>query len=220
VRVWKITVRFDRGIPKKYRRSIDAAFETILEKGDEQHRRVLTAIIDSKMLVQVEPVSRVIASGRTGLANAIRTNAKMLMDRMDLRDALGQVYITIAEETIDTGGQRGCEGTFVHEGQHAYDFAQTIESLSNADLNPIGVFNPSLYELEWEAHKTAGNYLLCVGEQEYIDEGLGLMILGRAADGTCFVDDDGIRRRLRESYGLELGANQGALASEMMGIIV
>jgi hypothetical protein len=220
VRVWKITVRFDRGIPKKYRRSIDAAFENILEKGDEQHRRVLTAIIDSKMLVQVEPVSRVIASGRTGLANAIRTNAKMLMDRMDLRDALGQVYITIAEETIDTGGQRGCEGTFVHEGQHAYDFAQTIESLSNADLNPIGVFNPTLYELEWQAHKTAGNYLLCVGEQEYIDEGLGLMILGRAANGTCFVDDDGIRRRLRESYGLELGGNQGALASEMMGIIV
>jgi hypothetical protein len=220
VRLWEGNVKFDRGINKKYRRSIDDAFQTILEKGNEHHRRVLNAIIGSKMLVQVEPVSKVVASGRTGLANAIRTNAKMMMDRMDLRDALGQIYITIAEETIDTGGQRGCEGTFVHEGQHAYDFAQTIESLSNADLNPIGVFNPTLYELELEAHRTAGNYLLCVNEQEYIDEGLELMILYRAADGACFLSEDGIKRRLRESYGLAIDGNQGALATEMMGIIV
>lgn len=213
-------MKFDRGINKKYRRSIDEAFQTILDKGDEHHRRILNAIIDSKMLVQVEPVSKVVASGRTGLANPIRTNAKMMMDRMDLRDALGQVYIVIAEETIDTGGQRGCEGTFVHEGQHAYDFAQTIESLSNADLNPIGVFNPTLYELELEAHRTAGNYLLCVNEQEYIDEGLELMILDRAADGSCFLSEDGIKRRLRESYGLAIDGNQGALATEMMGIVV
>ena len=213
-------MKFDRGISKKYRRSVDDAFETILEKGDEHHRSILKAIIDSKMLVQVKPVSEVVASGRTGLANAIRTNAKMLMDRMDLRDALSQVYIVIAEETIDTGGQRGCEGTFVHEGQHAYDFAQTIESLSNADLNPIGIFNPTLYELELEAHRTAGNYLLCVNEQEYIDEGLELMILERSADGSCVLSEDGIKRRLRESYGLAIDGNQGALATEMMGIVV
>ena len=213
-------MRFDRGIAKKYRKSVEDAFQTILDKGDDHHRRVLSEIIESKMLVQVKPVSEVTASGRTGLANAIRTNARMVMERMNLRDALGQIYIVIAEETIDTGGQRGCEGTFVHEGQHAYDFAQTIESLSNADMNPIGVFNPTLYELEWAAHKTAGNYMLCVNQQEYIDEGLQLMILGRSADGSCFVNDDGIRQRLRDGYGLALDGNQGALASEMMGIIV
>jgi hypothetical protein len=87
-------------------------------------------------------------------------------------------------------------------------------------MNPIGVFNPSLYELEWAAHKTAGNYMLCANQQEYIHEGLDLMILGRAADGTCFVDDEGIRRRLRESYGLSSDGNQGALASEMMGSVL
>ena len=71
-----------------------------------------------------------------------------------------------------------------------------------------------------EAHRTAGNYLLCVNEQEYIDEGLELMILDRAADGSCFLSEEGIRRRLRESYGLAIDGNQGALATEMMGIVV
>jgi hypothetical protein len=144
----------------------------------------------------------------------------MVRERLNLRDALGEIYIAIAEETIDTGGQRGCEGTLVHEGRHAYDFAKTIESLSNADLNPIGVFNPTLFELEWEAHKTAGDYMLCMNKQEYLDEGLQLMILGLGEGGSCFVNDDGIRQRLNESYGLARDGNQGALASEMMGIVV
>ena len=89
----------------------------------------------------------------TGVINPIKTNYKMATERISLREALGEIYIAIAEETIDTGGQRGCEGTFVHEGRHAYDFSQTLESLSNADINPIGIFDPTLYELEWEAHK-------------------------------------------------------------------
>jgi hypothetical protein len=220
VRVWKNTVRFDRTIDKKYQNSIDDAFATILEKGDAHHRHVMDQIVQSRMLIQVKPVSEVTASGRTGLVNSIKTNARMAMQRMNLRDALGEIYIVIAEETVDTGGQRGCEGTFVHEGQHAYDFAQTIESLSNADINPISVFNPTLYELEWEAHKTAGNYMLRMNEPDYIDEGLQLMILGRDSVGRYFVDDDGIRRRLRESYGLALDGNQGALATEMMGLLV
>jgi hypothetical protein len=141
-----------------------------------------------------------------------------LRERLSLRDALAEIYIVIAEETL--ASQRGCEGTFVHEGRHAYDFAQTLESLSNADINPIGVFNPTLFELEWEAHKTAGDYMICIGLQDYIDEGVDLMILGLGADGSCFVSDDGIRRRLSESYGLAIDGNQGSLASEMMGIRV
>ena len=108
----------------------------------------------------------------------------------------------------------------MHEGRHAYDFAQTITSLSNRDVNPLGVFNPTLYELEWEAHQTAGKYMLQINKQDYLDEGLGLMILGQNADGSFFVNDDGIRQRLRDSYGLALDGNQGSLASEMLGIRV
>jgi len=213
-------MKFERGIDKKYRQSVEDAFSTIIEKGNDSHREVMTKILDSKLLIRVEPVKKINASGITGVINAVKTNYKLATERLSLRDALGEIYIAIAEETIETGGQRGCEGTFVHEGRHAYDFAQTLESLSNDDVNPLSVFNPTLYELEWEAHKTAGDYMLCIDKPEYIDEGLQLMILGLGDKGSCFVDDDGIKRRLSESYGLASDGNQGSLASEMMGIRV
>ena len=214
-------MKFDRGIAKKYRKSVDDAFDAIMDRGDADHKRVLGAIIDSKMLVQVKPVSELNgASGRTGLISAVSSNIRLATERIDLQDALSEVYIVIAEETIDTGGQRGCEGTFVHEGQHAYDFATALESLSNRDLNPIGVFDPTLYELEWNAHKTAGNYMLQIGQQDYLDEGIGLLILAQDATGKFFVDDDGIRQRLRESYNLAEDADMGPRASRMMGIVI
>ncbi len=211
-------MKFDNGIDKKYRQSIEDAFETIMDKGNEKHRRTMKMIIDSEMLVCVHPVSNVNASGITGVINPARLNDRIADERLGLIDAFGEIFITIAEETIDTGFQRGCEGTFAHENQHAFDFAQVIESFSNADINPLSIFNPNLYELEWEAHIAAGEYALRIGKDEYVDEGVTLMILGRGDDGKCFLDHDGIRRRLKESYGLELGGNTGALASEMIGL--
>lgn len=214
-------MRFDKGIEKKYRKSVEDAFATIIERGNDFHRLMVNEIMGSEMLVRVQPVSKLSgASGRTGIVNPVITNARMLTERLSLRDALGEIYIAIAEETIDTGGQRGCEGTFVHEGRHAYDFAQTIESLSNADVNPLSVFNPTLYELELEAHKTAGDYMVCTGKQDFLDEGLQLMILCNTDRGICEVSDDGIRRRLNESYGLAIDGEQGALASQMMGLLM
>jgi hypothetical protein len=213
-------MKFAGDMSGKYQRSVEDALSTILARGNDFHQMMVNELLDSDMQLRVQPVSKVRASGVTGLINPVMTNIRLTRTRMNLREALGEVYISIAEETIDTGGQRGCEGTLVHEGRHAYDFAQTIASLSNADINPIGIFNPSLYELEWEAHKTAGDYMLRVNKQEYIDEGLQLMILGLGSDGECFVNDDGIRQRLNESYGLSLAGTQGRLATEMMGIMV
>lgn len=213
-------MRFEKNIEKKYRKSVEDAFATIMAKGNDEHRHVMDEIMDSDLLIRVQPVSEINASGITGLISSVKTNYKLATERMSLREALGEVYIAIAEETIDAGGQRGCEGTFVHEGRHAYDFAQTIESLSNRDVNPLGIFNPTLYELELAAHKTSGDYMLCVNKDEYLDEGLGLMILCREGDGPCTVSDDGINTRLRDSYGLAVDKNQGALASEMMGLLV
>lgn len=212
-------MKFDRGIAKKYRRSVEDAFDAIMANGNDLHRHYMNEILESKLLIRVKPVAKINASGITGVINPLKTNYKLATERMSLREALGEIYIAIAEETIDTGGQRGCEGTFVHEGRHAYDFAQTLESLSNADMNPIGIFNPTLYELEWEAHKAAGDYMLCIDKPDYLDEGLQLMILCQEG-GKCEVSDNGIMKRLHESYGLDLNGNQGSLASEMMGIVV
>lgn len=212
-------MKFDKGIAQRYRKSVENAFDTIVEKGNDLQREIASHILESKMLVRVKPVSEINASGITGLIDPGETNARIEDEILSLREALGEVYIAIAEETIDTGGQRGCEGTFVHEGRHAYDFAQTIASFSDADVNPLSLFDPSLYELEWEAHKISGDYMLQVGLDEYIDEGLQLMILGRKQPTEpCYVNDDGINRRLCDSYGLTSDGNTGPLASELLGL--
>ena len=212
-------MRFERGIDSKYLRSIEDAFDTILATGNNLHREIANLILESDMLVRVRPVREINASGVTGLIDRGDTNDRIDDERLSVPEALGEVYIAIAEETIDTGGQRGCEGTFVHEGRHAYDFARTIESFSMADVNPLSIFDPTLYELELEAHKLSGDYMLCVGRDEYIEEGLGLMILGRKdAIAPCYVDDLGIHTRLANSYGLDPVKNPGPRASELLGL--
>lgn len=212
-------MKFDKGIAKKYRKSVEDAFDSILSHGTELQKEIAEHILESDMLVRVEPVARLNASGITGLIDPDRTNERIEDEHLGLREALGEVVISIAEETIDTGGQRGCEGTFVHEGRHAYDFARTIESFSNADVNPLSLFDPTLYELELEAHKISGDYMLCINKPEYIDEGLDLMILGRRDEiSPCYVSDDGIHRRLQQNYGLTPDGNQGPRASELLGI--
>jgi len=209
-------MKFDKGIAKKYRQQIEDGFQTILEIGNEKHRRTAQLILDSEMHIYVAPVSKVNASGITGVINPSDTNDKIASERLSLNDALGEVFITVAEETLSS--QRGCIGTFVHENQHALDFALTIESFSNADMNPLSVYNPTLYEMEWAAHITAGEFMVLINENEYLEEGLGLMILGRNETGY-FVDENGIKRRLKDNYGLDLGGNPGNTASDMAGLI-
>ncbi len=211
-------MKFERGIDKIYRKSIEDAFDAMLDKGNESHREIAGMILDSKMLVRVGPVSQINASGVTGLIDNGDTNDRIEDERLSVREAFDDIYIAIAEETIDTGGQRGCEGTFVHEGRHAYDFARTISSFSDADVNPLSLFDPTLYELEWEAHKTSGEYMLSVARDEYIEEGIQLLILGREAEGGCFLNEEGIGCRLRDNYGLTLDANPGPRASELLGL--
>jgi hypothetical protein len=210
-------MRFDDGIDKKYLKSVDDALAAIMIQGNDEHRRITQLILDSNMLIQVKPVSAVKASGVTGVISPWSTRGK-LDEPMRLMEALGEVYICIAKETIDTGGQRGCEGTLVHEGRHAFDFAQVIVSLSEADINPLSIFDPTLYELEYAAHKTSGEYMLCVNRDEYMNEGLDLGMLGRDSTGQCFVSDDGIKLRLRDNYQVELDGYQGKLASEIIGL--
>jgi hypothetical protein len=210
-------MKIENGVAKKYRKSVDDALGAIIAQGNEDHKRITKLILDSKMLIQVKPVSEVKASGVTGVISPWRTRGK-LDEPMGLNDALGEIYICIAEETIDTGGQRGCEGTLVHEGRHAFDFAQMIVSLSEADINPLNVFDPTLYELELAAHKTAGEYMLCVNRDEYVNEGLDLGILGKEATGQCFVSEDGIKLRLKTNYSVVPDGDQGRLASEIVGL--
>jgi hypothetical protein len=209
-------MKFEEGIDQKYRKAVEDAVETIIGKGNDSHRMVASAIRDSGMLIRVEPVSEVKASGVTGVINWRSTNRLIAKEKLTVNRALAQIYIMIAKETIDAG-PRGIEGTFVHEGRHAYDFAQVIASFSDSDLNPLSVFDPTMYELELAAHIAAGEYMLLVNKDEYIDEGLGMLILGRDGTGAAQLWDEGIKARLRDSYNLTHEPDrQGVLASELL----
>lgn len=207
---------FEEGIDQKYRKAVEDAVATIIEKGNDSHRTVAGAIRDSEMLIRVEPVSEVNASGVTGVINWWSTNRRIANEKLTVNQALAQIYIMIAKETIDAG-PRGIEGTFVHEGRHAYDFAQVIASFSDSDLNPLSVFDPTMYELELAAHIAAGEYMLLVNKDEYIAEGIDLLILGRDVTGAARLWDEGIKARLRDSYNLTSDLDrQGVLASELL----
>jgi hypothetical protein len=106
-------MKFDEGINEKYRQSVEDAFDAIIEHGNDLHKHIAKHILASDMLVRVQPVSEINASGITGLIDPDTTNERIADERLGLREAFGEVYIAIAKETIDTGGQRGCEGTFV-----------------------------------------------------------------------------------------------------------
>jgi hypothetical protein len=207
-------MKFEEGIDPKYCEAVEAALNTIIEKGNESHRTVATAIRDSDMLIRVEPVCKVQASVRTGVINWFFTNRRIDDEKLSIHDALGEVYMLFAAETID-GGPRAVEGTFVHEGQHAYDFARMISSFSESDQNPLSVYDPTLYELEWNAHVAAGEYMLIVNKDEYIAEGIDLLILGRDVNGACVLWHEGIKARLKDCYGLN-DAHQGQLTSEIL----
>jgi hypothetical protein len=213
-------MKFDKGIAKKYRRSIDDAMQTILEKGNRNHQLIMQAILDSDMIICVSPAAKMGgASGITGVTNPAMTNERIMSERLSLEEAFKECFLTIAKETIDGGGQRGCEGTFVHEGRHAYDFARAIASFSDSDVNPLSIFNPTRYELEWEAHLAAGEYCLQIGKDDYLQEGLSILILGEK-DGQYFVSEDGIRRRLLESYNMSEDGDQGEPVTEMFGLVI
>jgi hypothetical protein len=208
-------MKFEEGIDEKYRKAITDAINTIISVGNDSHRAVAAAIRDSNMLIRVDPVSKVQASGRTGVINWFFTNRRIDNEKLDINEALGEIYMWIASETIDAG-PRGIEGTFVHEGRHAYDFARLISSFSDSDQNPLSIFDPTMYELEWAAHIAAGEYMLLVDKEEYVAEGCDLMILGRGDDGRCFLWEEGIKCRLRDGYGYTEVENPGKLTSEML----
>ena len=78
-------MKFDRGIAKKYRKSVEDAFEAIMAAGNDEHKRYTGAILDSKMLVRVLPVSEVNASGVTGLVDRGDTNDRIEDERLSAR---------------------------------------------------------------------------------------------------------------------------------------
>lgn len=206
---------FDAKVEPKYRHAIEEAAHTILEKGSKQHRNTAKHVIESDLLIRFVPLDKIGCSGVTGLIDSRRTNRRIAAEELSVMEAMGEVYITFADWTFDVAGQRGCQGTLVHEGLHAYDFAKIISSFSKADTELENLYDLTLYELEHRAAVTSAEYLVRIGEPDYIDDGLKLNLVSLDADGKPFADMAGIDLRMQNGYGLN-GNNQGMLMSRML----
>lgn len=210
-------MKFDKSVNSNHRKALEQALDTVHEKGNDSHRLIARTLIDSDILIRMLPLSEMPGSGMAGVIDPAATNRRIRKERLSVKEAMAEVYICFADWTLDTCGQRCCQGTFVHEGQHAYDFAQAISSFSQADLNPIGLFNPTLYQLEWEAHVNAADYMLLIGQEDFLWEGRELMMLGEI-NGKHYLNEKGIKKRLNNSYGLQENGNQGPTASELLAL--
>ncbi|MBA2379716.1 MAG: hypothetical protein H0V76_09095 [Blastocatellia bacterium] len=208
-------MRYHSSISPKYAAMLDAAVEVILERGNEGHRKTVNALVKGETEIRVVRLDKIGCSGVTGLVNRPRTNRRIRAGHMGFIESLGEVHITFADWTFETAGSRGVEGTLVHEGLHAFDFAHIISSFSRAETDPLEIFDLSLYELERRAAVASGEYLSLIGAPDYVHEGQQLGLVMVDDDGTPRVDIGGIEARMQNGYGVN-HLDQGVMISQLL----
>ncbi|MGC2235792.1 MAG: hypothetical protein WA584_06500 [Pyrinomonadaceae bacterium] len=191
-------MRFDESVPAADRRKIKQALQDIKAYGNGQQRSTAQFIEDSEISIHLGFAKNVGGSGSILVDRIIAANWAILRGGLTAFEAAKFLRLNIARETIDTGGQRGIEGTFVHEGKHARDFALMLASFSGGGGRKY--FNPTAFQREYSAHLTSAFYLMRRGG-EYTAEGVSLGILFENGGKIC-VNPQGIRARLENNYGL------------------
>ncbi len=141
-------MKFADDVQTKYRDAIEEAVETILGKGNKQQRNVAQKVKDTDLLIRFVPLAEINCSGVTGVIDNNKTNRRINREPIEVEEAMGEVHITFSDWCWDVAGQRGCQGTLVHEGLHAFDFARMISEFSKirngrrkylrSDALPIG----------------------------------------------------------------------------------
>ena len=123
--------------PRVDRRRIEQALDDIKTFGDSFQVSVACFIEESELVLFVGPVSIVRGSGSVQLDNQGAARDAVAQRFLTRDEAAGYVRLNIARETIDTGGQRGIEGTLVHEGKHALDFAMMLSTFSSGQQSKV-----------------------------------------------------------------------------------
>lgn len=196
---------------------LEEAAETVLQKGNERHRKTVKNLLASETEIRLVPLDQIGCSGVAGLIDRRRTNRKIDNEIITETEAMGEAHITFSDWTFDVAGSRGVEGTLVHEGLHICDFGEIISSFSKADHEPLNIYDLSLYELEHRAAVTSGEYLALIGREDYVNEGLQLGIVKINDNGEPEADLAGIDDRMQNGYGVNIN-EQGIMISKMLGI--
>ncbi len=189
---------FDEKVSKQDRERILRAIRDIEKFGTLFHQTTAKFFVETDVTVFVGLAKKVGGSGSVQLLDHRNAHSMVENHKLSVKEAAKLVRLNIARETIDTGGQQGIEGTLVHEGKHARDFALMLSTFSRRP--EVSVFNPTAYQRELSAHLTSAFYLRLRGGN-YVKEGESLGLLKSTENGVC-VDINGINRRLKSSYSL------------------
>jgi hypothetical protein len=208
-------MRFDNSVSEKHRAMVLDAVEAIRTIGNGQHLETVDALDAGDCEIRLVPLDQINCSGVTGLIDRRRTNRRIARGQIDEISALAEVHITFSDWTFETAGPRGVEGTLVHEGLHACDFARVISSLSKAGSDPDDAFDLTLYDLEHRAAVTSAEYLVLAGKDDYIEEGSQLGLVGIDENGQPFVDLEGIQRRMINDYKLTTEDHGGFMSKRL-----
>ena len=208
---------FADDVEKKYRDAMEEAVETILEKGNKQQKNVARTAKETDLLIRFVPLAEINCSGVTGVIDNIKTNRKINRGQIEVEEAMSEIFIAFSDWCWDVAGQRGCQGTMVHEGLHAFDFARMISEYSKLEKGEENIYDLTLYQLEHRAAQISADYLVRIGKPDYIDDGLKLNLVCMNERGEPCVDKNGIDLRMQNGYGLN-ESNQGAKISDILGI--
>ena len=189
---------FHQKIPDIDRRGVVKGLDDIKKYGNSLHKKIADFIFQTDILIYLDVAAKVRGSGSVQLIDHKIARKEVLNKYLSEEEAAKFVQLNIARETIDTGGQRGIEGTFVHEGKHALDFAKMLSTFSTGIESKI--YNPSAFQREYSAHLTSAFYLKRRGG-EYAREGISLGLLFEI-EGDLKVNIKGIRSRLKNNYNL------------------
>jgi hypothetical protein len=210
-------MKFADNVQTKYRDAIEEAVETILECGNKQQRNVARTAKETDLLIRFVPLAEINCSGVTGVIDNRKTNRRIRRETIEVEEAMGEVHITFSDWCWDVAGQRGCQGTLVHEGLHAFDFARMISEFSKIEPEEENIYDLTLYQLERRAAQISADYLVRIGKPDFIDDGLKLNLVCLDDEGKPCVDREGIELRMQNGYGLD-ESNQGAKISDILGI--
>ncbi|MGI8670225.1 MAG: hypothetical protein ACR2J3_10335 [Aridibacter sp.] len=189
---------FHESVPEVDRRRIEQALKDIKFYGDKFHQKIADFIKSTEINIYLDVAEKVRGSGSVQLENAWAARRAVKKRKLSVAEAAKFVRLNIVRETINTGGQQGIEGTFVHEGKHTLDFALMLSTFSNGVAEKV--FNPTAFQREYSAHLTSAFYLMRRGES-YIKEGISLELLYKNGEKIS-VNRKGIRSRLKNNYGL------------------
>jgi len=193
-----ITMIFHENVPTKDRKRIESALESIKKFGTKFHRQTAKFVRENDVVIYLDLAEKIGGSGSVQLNDQRAARKAVSRGNLNLSEAAKYVRMNIARETIDTGGQQGIEGTFVHEGKHARDFALMLSSFSKGIENKV--FNPTAFQREYSAHLTSAFYLMRRGGN-YAKQGISLGLLYETGSRIS-VNKKGIRSRLKNNYGL------------------